>query len=70
MSALTVSRENETILISIPASIHNTYVEQLLDYLKVKSIADESQATDEEIVALANEINQSSWKTNKQRFVK
>ena len=70
MSALTVSRENETILISIPASINNTYVEQLLDYLKVKSIADESQATDEEIVALANEINQSSWKTNKQRFVK
>ena len=70
MSALTVSRENETILISIPASINNTYVEQLLDYLKVKSIADESQATDEEIVALANEINQSWWKTNKQRFIK
>ena len=70
MSALTVSRENETILISIPASINNTYVEQLLDYLKVKSIADESQATDEEIVALANEINQSWWKTNKQHFIK
>jgi len=70
MSALTVSRENETILISIPASINNTYGEQLLDYLKVKSIADESKATDEEIVELANEINQSWWKTNKQRFIK
>ena len=57
MSALTVRRENENILISIPASIHNTYVEQFLDYLSVKSIASESQATDEQIVELANEIN-------------
>ena len=70
MSALTVRRENENILISIPASIHNTYVEQFLDYLSVKSIASESQATDEQIVELANEINQSWWKINKQRFIK
>lgn len=70
MSALTVRRENETILISIPASINNTYIEQLLDYLRVKSIAAESQATEEEIVELASEINQSWWQTNKQRFIK
>ena len=70
MSALTVRRENENILISIPASIYNSFVEQFLDYLSVKSIASESQATDEQIVELANEINQSWWKTNKQRFIK
>ncbi|MFN3850857.1 MAG: hypothetical protein ACK4NY_15595 [Spirosomataceae bacterium] len=70
MSTLSVSRENETILISIPASINNTYIEQLLDYLRVKSIAAESQASDEEIVELANEINQTWWQTNKQRFIK
>lgn len=70
MSALTVRREDETIMISIPASINNTYIEQLLDYLRVKSIAIESQATDEEIVELANEINQSWWQNNKQRFIK
>ena len=58
MSALTVRRENETIMISVPASINNTYVEQLLDYLSVKSIASESQATDEQIIELADEINQ------------
>ena len=70
MSALTVRREDETIMISIPASINNTYIEQLLDYLRVKSIAAESQASEEEIVELANEINQSWWQTNKQRFIK
>ena len=70
MSALTVRRENETIMISVPASINNTYVEQLLDYLSVKSIASESQATDEQIIELADEINQSWWQTNKQRFIK
>ena len=70
MSALTVRRENETIMISIPASINNTYVEQLLDYLRVKSIASESQATDEQIIELADELNQSWWQTNKQRFIR
>ena len=70
MSALTVHRENETIMISVPASINNTYVEQLLDYLSVKSIASESQATDEQIIELADEINQSWWQTNKQRYIK
>lgn len=70
MSALTVRRENENIMISIPASINNTYIEQLLDYLRVKSIAAESQATEDEIVELASEINQSWWQTNKQRFIK
>ena len=70
MSALTVRREDETIMISIPASINNTYIEQLLDYLRVKSIAAESQATEEEIVELASEINQSWWQANKQRFIK
>ena len=70
MSALTVRRENETIMISVPASINNTYVEQLLDYLSVKSIASESQATDEQIIELADEINQSWWQTNKQRFIR
>ncbi len=70
MSALTVRRENENIMISIPASINNAYIEQLLDYLRVKSIAAESQATEEEIVELASGINQSWWQTNKQRFIK
>ena len=65
MSALTVRRENETIMTSVPASINNTYVEQLLDYLSIKSIASESQATDEQIIELADEINQSWWQTNK-----
>lgn len=70
MSALTVRREDETIMISIPASINNRYVEQLLDYLRVKAIAAESEASEDEIVELANEINQSWWQTNKQRFIK
>ena len=70
ISALTVRRENETIMISVPASINSTYMEQLLDYLSVKSIASESQATDEQIIELADEINQSWWQTNKQRFIR
>ncbi|MCU0327035.1 MAG: hypothetical protein MUF45_17660 [Spirosomaceae bacterium] len=70
MSALTVSRDNENIMISFPATINNTYVEQLLDYLKVKTIASTSQVTDEQIVEIADEINQSWWQANKQRFIK
>ncbi len=70
MNTITVSREEENILISIPASLNNIYVEQLLDYLKVKSIAAQSVATDEEIVAIANDINQSWWHSNKHNFIK
>ena len=70
MNTITVSREEENILISIPASLNNIYVEQLLDYLKVKSIAAQSVATDEEIVAIANDINQSWWQSNKHNFIK
>ncbi len=70
MSAFNISRENETINISVPASINSIYLEELLDYLKVKSIASESEASEDEIVELANEINQSWWKVNKQHFIK
>ncbi len=70
MEAISVTRDNERILISIPASINTEYIEQLLDYLKVKAIASHSQATEDEIIGLADEINTSWWKNNKQNFIK
>jgi hypothetical protein len=69
MNTLTISRNEDRIDISFPASINNTYLQQLLDYLKVKSIAIESNVTDDQIVKLANKINKDWWIQNKGKFL-
>jgi len=50
-------------------NINIDYLQKFLDYLRFIEISSKSQATDEQILELANEINQSWWQTNKSKFI-
>lgn len=42
---------------------------EFLDYLRLKIVRRQNQLTDEEIVALADEINQSGWERIRKDFL-
>jgi hypothetical protein len=50
-------------------NINIDYLQKFLDYLRFIEISSKSQATEEQILELANEINQSWWQTNKSKFI-
>ena len=60
---------NETI-ITVPSSVNFSYLQDFIDYLNVKSIVSNSQATEEEIDQIAEEAQENWWKNNKNKFVK
>ncbi len=51
-------------------NINIEYLQKFLDYLRFMEISSKSQATDEQILELSNEINKSWWQTNKNKFVR
>ena len=63
--------ENE-ILIRIPSTINIDYLQQIIDYLTVKSINEKSQANEDEIIKLSDDINKAWWNKNKnkKKFIK
>lgn len=69
MDNMTIERKADSILITVPASLNIEYLERLVDYLKVKTIASKSQATDQQIEQLAEELNSAWWQQNKHRFI-
>ena len=48
----------------------NQYIRRFMDYLKIKQNAEKSQATDEGIKNLSEEIMGNWWEKNKTNFVK
>ncbi len=60
---------NETI-ITVPSSVNFSYLQDFIDYLNVKSIVSNSQATEEEIDQIAEDAQENWWKNNKNKFVK
>ena len=62
--------KNELIIrFSNTININVEYLQKFLDYLRFIEISSKSQATEEQILELANDINQSWWQTNKNKFV-
>ncbi len=62
--------ENELLIrIPITLNINIEYVQKLLDYFRFMSIAGKSQATDEQILEIANDIKSSWWETNKHLYI-
>lgn len=68
---MTIKRENNKLVISIPENVLDiTEIQELLDYLKFKTITSKSKATQKDIDEIAENIDSSWWVKNRKRFVK
>ncbi len=64
-----VTRQNKELIIQIPDNIMDIKeVQELIDYLRYRSIVSKSKATEEDIEKLANEIDESWWAKNKSKY--
>lgn len=67
---LNVSREGEKILIAIDQQmISNDYFLKFLERMKLEEIANKSKLKEEDAMAIAEEIKESWWETNKDRLL-
>ena len=66
---MTVQTLESNIVITIPNSVNFTYLQDFLNYLRVKSIVAKSQATDDEVDAMAEQAQADWWKHNKKTFL-
>lgn len=64
-----LERTKDEILIRLPGTLEFSYLEDLLNYLNVKAILAKSEATDEDIEMLSEEVKSSWWTENKSRFI-
>lgn len=65
---MTITRENDEIIIRIPESESNLDINELqglLDYIIYRGIVSKSTATQEQIDELSKEVNRSWWSENK-----
>jgi hypothetical protein len=53
---------NDEMVVHLPKNIKFDYLQKLLDYIEVKNIVSKSQAKQEDINALTEEIDQNWWK--------
>ncbi len=66
---MSIQRINNEFLIKIPSSVDIGILQQFLDYVRVKTIASQSTASDEDILQIADDINKNWWIENKQHFI-
>ena len=66
---MSIERIDNEFLIKIPSSVDIGILQQFLDYVRVKTIASQSTASDEDILQIADNINKSWWIENKQHFI-
>lgn len=66
---VSVERTDEAILIKLPLDTKPSDVQQILNYFEYVNLVDKSHAKQEQIDALAKEVNKDWWEKNKERFV-
>ena len=64
-----VTSEYYQIKIPIEYSFSNKPIKRFLDYLRIKQIASESKATNEQIAEFADDISASFWESNKSKLL-
>lgn len=63
-----IEKKDNEILVRIPSNVDNTGLQKILDYIKFREITSKSQASQEDIDALARESKKSWWERNNKRF--
>lgn len=62
--------QNELVIrFSNAININIDYLQKFLDYIRFMEISSKSEATEEQILELANDINKSWWQTNKSKYI-
>jgi|JFJP01.1.fsa_nt_gi hypothetical protein len=66
-----IQRTKDELIIRFSSAININidYLQKFLDYLRFMEISSKSEATEEQILELANDINQSWWQANKSKFI-
>ncbi len=64
-----IVRENNEISFTIPDGVFEIReLQSFIDFIRFREIASQSKATQKDIDSLVEEIDQSWWKKNKDRF--
>lgn len=65
-----INYETDDLVIKIPKELASSaYIQEFLERLRVEAILAKSAATDEQIRALAEEIDSDWWAANRSRFI-
>ena len=64
-----IRRQNE-LVVQIPNDLPFAYLDELIGYLNVKTILSKSEATDDDIETLSEQIKADWWANNKSRFLR
>jgi len=67
---MTIQKINNNTVISIPSNIEIKYLQEFVNYINYKSLISKSEATDEEILKLSEEVLDNWWIENKSKFIK
>jgi hypothetical protein len=65
---VSVERTPEAVTITLPPTVDHNDIQYLLDFFAFQEAVSKSQATQEEIDALAKEVKSGWWERNKHRF--
>lgn len=69
MNNISVERTDEAILIKLPLETKLTDVQQILNFFEYINLVGKSEAKQDQIDDLAQEVNQDWWVKNKSRFI-
>jgi len=65
-----IERTEKEIIIRLPANVDVLELQQLIDYLTYKDATASSQATQEDVDQLADEVKNGWWAKNRNQFIK
>ena len=65
---MNIERRNNEIIIRLPDTLDVDRLQRLINYLVHQETTAKSQATQEQVDELANEVNAGWWERNKARF--
>jgi hypothetical protein len=63
-------KTSEQITITVSSSVDSFGLQRLIDYLRYLEATSKSKAKQSDVDKLADEINASWWKKNRDRFIK
>lgn len=67
---MVIERNNDEVIIRIPADINTEGLQEFIDYLTYKEATSKSKATQTDVDNLANEVKSGWWGKNRDRFIK
>lgn len=64
-----IERTSREVIIRLPSSVETTGLQRFVDYLTYKEATANSQAVQDQMDKLANEVKKRWWKKNRKRFI-